>query len=144
MPWYEVHPLDQRIELIQAHATDIFSVAELSERLGISRKTANKWIHRYAVCGVSGLAETSRAPHSCPHQTPFCIERALIGLRRRHRHWGPRKLLVVLAREYPLMAERLPVAGIAGEMLKRAGLVERRRPAFDVILEPGEESTGCL
>ena len=140
MTWKEVCPLEQRIELIQAHATGLFSVVELSERMGISRKTAYKWIHRYAVSGVSGLAEMSRAPLSCPHQTPFCIERALIALRRRHRHWGPRKLLVVLAREYPLMAERLPAASTAGEMLKRAGLVERRRRR----IRPGDHGSVAL
>ena len=127
MPWKEVCPLDQRIELVKAHESGLYSVVELSLRLGISRKTAYKWLHRYAASGLSGLAEMSRAPHSCPHQTPSYIEQALIALRRRHRHWGPRKLLVVLAREYPLIAERLPAASTAGEMLKRAGLVERRR-----------------
>lgn len=140
MPWKEVRPLDQRIELIQSHATGLFSVVELSEQLGISRKTAYKWIHRYETSGLPGLTEMSRAPHSCPHQTPSHIERALIGLRRRHRLWGPRKLLVVLAREYPLMAERLPAASTVGEMLKRAGLVEKRRRRY----RPGDHGSVSL
>jgi putative transposase len=140
MPWKEVHPLDQRMELVKAHESGLFSVVELSERLGISRKTAYKWIHRYAAIGVSGLAEISRAPHGCPHQTPPYIEQALIALRRRHRTWGPRKLLVVLAREYPLMAERLPAASTVGEMLKRAGLVERRRRR----IRPGDHGRVAL
>jgi putative transposase len=127
MPWKEVRPLDQRMELIEAYESRLFSVVELSERLGISRKTAYKWIHRYETSGVPGLTELSRAPHSCPHQTASHIEEALIALRRRHRHWGPRKLLVVLAQERPFLAERLPAASTAGEMLKRAGLVEKRR-----------------
>ena len=127
MPWKEVRPMDQRLELIGARASGLFSVTDLCEQFGISRKTAYKWINRYKTIGVWGLAEKSRAPHSCPHQTPSKIEEALIALRRRHRTWGPRKLLVVLAQEYPLLAERLPAASTAGEILKRAGLVEPRR-----------------
>src|SRR5258708_1543555 len=138
MPWKEVHPLDQRKELIKTYETGLFSVMELSEQFGISRKTAYKWIHRYAECGPPGLTEQSRAPHSCPHQTPSYIEQALIRLRRRHRLCGPPKLLVVLSQEYPLIAERLPAASTAGEMLKRAGLVEKRRRR----IRPGDH--GCV
>src|SRR5438477_7087431 len=106
MPWKEVHPLDQRNELIKAYETGLFTVMELSEQFGISRKTAYKWIHRYETNGLGGLAELSRAPHGCPHKTPTYLEQALIALRRRHRLWGPRKLLVVLAQQYPAMKEK--------------------------------------
>lgn len=127
MPWKEVHPLDQRKELIEAYESGLFTVMELSEQFGISRKTTYKWIQRYESNGLPGLAELSRAPHGCPHKTPSYIEQALIALRRRHRLWGPRKLLVVLAQQYPAMKENLPAASTVGDMLKRAGLVERRR-----------------
>ena len=86
MPWKEVHPLDLRRELIKAHESGLFTVMELSEQFGISRKTAYKWINRYAESGLPGLAEVSRAPHSCPHRTSSQIERLLIAWRRRHRH----------------------------------------------------------
>ena len=129
MPWEEVHPLDQRKELIKAFESGLFTLVELSEQFGISRKTAYKWIQRYETTGLPGLVELSRAPHGCPHKTPAYIEEALLGLRRRHRTWGPRKLLVVLAQQYPSLAEsgKLPAASSVGDMLKRAGLVEKRR-----------------
>jgi putative transposase len=127
MPWKEVHPLDQRVELINAYESGCFTVVELSEQFGISRKTAYKWIHRHETKGLSGLAELSRAPHNCPHKTSKHIEEALIALRRRHRLWGPRKLLLVLSRQYPSIADTLPAASSVGDMLKRAGLVEKRR-----------------
>lgn len=127
MPWKEVRPLDQKVELVEAHASGLYTVSELCERLGVSRKTAYKWIERYALLGLAGLVERSRAPHACPHHTPRYIEEAFIALRRRHRLWGPKKLLVVLAQEQPMMAERLPAASTVGDILKRAGLVERRR-----------------
>lgn len=127
MPWKEVHPLDQRIELIKAYESGCFTVMELSEQFGVSRKTAYKWIHRNEAEGLAGLVELSRAPHGCPHKTPAYIEKELVALRRKHRLWGPRKLLVVMAKRYPSLADKLPAASTVGDMLKRAGLVERRR-----------------
>jgi putative transposase len=127
MPWKEVHSLDQRRELIKTYESGLFTVMELSEQFGVSRKTAYKWIHRFEASGLPGLVEQTRAPHKCPHRTPSYIEDALLGLRRRHRLWGPRKLLVVLVQQYPSMKEKLPAASTVGDMLKRAGLVERRR-----------------
>jgi len=127
MPWKEVHPMDQRVELIKAYESGCFTVVELSEQFGISRKTAYKWIHRHEAKGLSGLAELSRAPRNCPHKTSKHIEEALITLRRRHRLWGPRKLLWKLGQQYPSMADTLPAASTVGDMLKRAGLVEKRR-----------------
>ena len=54
--------------------------------------------------------------------------------RKRHPHWGPRKLLHHLSehpprelREILLGGGRLPAASTAGDILKRAGLVEPRR-----------------
>src|SRR5256885_1945235 len=125
MPWKEVHPLDQRNELIEFYESGLFTVVELSEQFGISRKTAYKWINRYATNGLPGLSELSRAPHRCPHKTPAYIEQEVIALRRRHRLWGPRKLLATLAQQYPPMKEKLPAASTAGDMLKRAGLVQK-------------------
>ena len=83
MPWEEVHPLDRRIELIKACESGCFTVVELAEQFCVSRKTAYKWIHRHEANGPAGLAELSRAPHSCPHRTPAYIENELLALRRR-------------------------------------------------------------
>jgi len=46
-----------------------FSVTELSERHGVSRKTAYKWIGRYKAEGPDGLLDRSRRPQYCPQAT---------------------------------------------------------------------------
>jgi putative transposase len=140
MPWREVHPMDQRVELIKAYESGCFTVVELSEQFGVSRKTAYKWINRHETNGLPGLAELSRAPHGCPHKTPKHIVEALIALRRRHRLWGPRKLLCKLAQQYPSIADTLPAASTVGDMLKRAGLVEKRRRR----IKPGDHGSVAL
>ena len=47
MPWLETEPVKERKKLIVEWLCGDFSVTELSERHGVSRKTAYQWIGRY-------------------------------------------------------------------------------------------------
>ena len=64
MPWQETLLMDQRVQFIADDQRDLFDVADLARRFGISRKTAYKWIERYEVAGPSGLGDRSRRPIS--------------------------------------------------------------------------------
>ncbi len=70
--------------------SDQFTISELCEQFGISRKTGHKWIGRYAQFGSAGLAERSRAPKNVPQRTEALIERLIVTERRLHPTWGPR------------------------------------------------------
>src|SRR5262245_29014120 len=70
MPWHETEPVKERHQFIAEYLSGLYRVSELCARFGISRKTAYKWIARYAQASFDGLQEHSRAPHSCPHRTP--------------------------------------------------------------------------
>ena len=81
MPWSELTTVDQRVEFIADYHRGVASVTELSHRYGISRKTAYKWLNRYAEQGQAGLEDQRRTPHSCPHRTAEPIEQALLEAR---------------------------------------------------------------
>jgi transposase-like protein len=49
---------------------------------GCSRNTVRKWTRRYQPGKPSTLAEHSKRPHHCPHQTPHGVEGAVVRLRR--------------------------------------------------------------
>jgi putative transposase len=51
MQWRERSLMDQRTQFIADYHRAVFSVVELANRFGISRKTAYKWIDRYADSG---------------------------------------------------------------------------------------------
>lgn len=108
-------------------------VKELCEEFGISRKTGYKWLERFGEGGLEGLTDRSRAPKSIPHRTEREVEELIVGERRRHPSWGPKKLGAVLEKRHGI--ERAPAVSTIGEILKRNGLIEarRRRPgAFKV------------
>ena len=56
MPWLELLPMDQRIQLVTEYQSGLFTMTELAEQYGISRKTGYKWLDRYAGAGVAGWA----------------------------------------------------------------------------------------
>jgi transposase len=72
MPWALTDPMTERARFVLAHQGGLYSVAELCQRFGVSRKTGYKWLRRFKDEGLDGLADQPRAPKRCPHKTtPF-------------------------------------------------------------------------
>lgn len=125
MPWSETTVTTGRVCFISDLESNLFTMTEVCERHGISRKTGYKWAERFVAEGVDGLKDRSRAPNSCPHRTEERVVEALLKARKEHPRWGPRKLLAVLSRRKPKW--RWPAPSTAGDILKRNGLVKPRR-----------------
>ena len=73
-----------------------------------------------------------------PHQTASQVTEALLEARRRHPHWGAKKLLKIVSRRHPYW--EWPARSTACDILKRHGLVPktRRRPRLG---HPGRPDT---
>jgi putative transposase len=117
--------MDQRLRFVGDALRGAWTMSALCEAYGISRETGYKWLARYRAEGPAGLADRSRAPHRPGHGLDAAVAEAIVALRRRRQHWGPKKLKAHLERERPELA--WPAASTVGELLKRQGLVEPRR-----------------
>lgn len=125
MSWAERTKMDGRLQFILEHLTGDWPLSALCERHGISRPTGYKWIKRYHEEGPAGLNDRSSAPHVHGRRTADAVAEVLCALKRRHPSWGPRKLVAWLGDHH---GETIwPAASTAGEVLKRAGLVEPRK-----------------
>lgn len=125
MPWMETAPMKERMRFVADWERDLYSMVELCERYGVSRKTGYKWVERYAREGPDGLRERSRAPHHCPHRIAGDVAAAICVGRRQHPSWGPDKILHWLKRRHPEL--EMPATSTAGDLLARRGLVKKRR-----------------
>ncbi len=125
MPWMETCRMTERMEFLMTLDRGLYSMAELCERFGVSRKTGYKWLSRWADEGIEGVRDRSRRPHSSPTRTAPELEELVVEMRKAHTDWGPRKLLRVLARRYPDLT--LPARSTVAAILKRRGLIEPRR-----------------
>jgi putative transposase len=115
----------ERVAFIRAWEARVFTMKELCEHFGVSRKTGYKWVRRFQEKGLSGLQDISRAPHECPHRTPQWIVDEIVEVKRSMMRWGPKKIVSELRRERPEVD--WPAVSTAGAILKRAGLVKKRR-----------------
>jgi putative transposase len=122
MTWKGVTVSEQRQRFIEDYLLNYYSITELAERFGISRRTAHKWINRFKRNGQSGLHEQSRRPQSCPWQTDAAIVQELVKLRKAHPRWGPKKLLDIMQLEDP--GRQLPSISTAARILAREGLIK--------------------
>ena len=52
MPWRQTCTVDQRVALVAEWLHDEWTMTELAERYGVSRKTAYKWVERYEAAGA--------------------------------------------------------------------------------------------
>ena len=130
MPFKETCPVEERIAMFRDYDTGAFSVSEVAARHGVSRETFYVWQRRRASGDPRWFEEHSRAPSSRPHTTSVVDANAIIGVRRRFPHFGPKKIRAWLAEKQPQLD--WPAASTIGDILTRAGLVEarrRRRPA---------------
>lgn len=125
MPWSETNCMEQRARFVLEALQKRFSMSELCERYGVSRKTGYKWIQRYHREGVSGCNSRARIPQSHPNATDPRIVARVVKWRRKYPSWGARTLRGFLVDEYPNTA--WPCPSTIGEIFKRYELVRRRR-----------------
>src|SRR5271163_1444919 len=125
MPWREICSMDEKIRLMAALSAAQESVSELCADFGISRKTAYKWWRRYLESGAAGLKEHSHAPQVVPWAISQAQTEAIVGLRRAHPSWGPRKLRARLEQCAP--GQSWPAPSTIGELLRRQQLSQPRK-----------------
>jgi transposase InsO family protein len=125
MPFRETCAMEERILMLTEYDRGHWSVSELCRRHGISRETFHVWRARRASGEPDWFKDRSHATRACPHRTPSDKEEAIIAARRQFPHLGARKLLPVLQRRFG--GTDWPAASTIGDILDRAGLVEKTR-----------------
>ena len=124
MPWKETDVWEQRFRFIEEWKSEDWTLAELCREFGVTRKTGYKWVERYEACGVEGLRDESRAPHTHPHAVGDEMEQRITALRGQHPLWGARKIHRVLERDG---ADPVPAESTIGSILKANGLTVPRK-----------------
>jgi len=137
MPWKPDTLMEKRLELVSLAVSGEFSVSELAQRFGVSCKTAHKWIKRYKEGGAANLCDRSRAPKSSPQRTAAEVERLIVRIRRKRPSWAGKKIRELLERDHGV--ERPPAVSTIDEILKRHGLVKKRRRRPGVYRVQNEE-----
>jgi putative transposase len=123
MPWKETTIVGERQKLVKSVLRGEQSVTDWCRDYGISRKTAYKWLRRFNEGGPRALSDRSRRPRRVPLQMARKWIERMGRVRRRHRHWGPRKIQTCLVRQYGQAPATITIA----RWLRRLQLVAPRR-----------------
>lgn len=132
MPWKETCCMKERMEMVSLFRTGRYTVSGLARRFGVSRKTAHKWLGRYAREGVLGLDERSRAPYRRPRATPTPVVLAVLRAKEAHPTWGPAKLLAT-PEESSEVVRAWPAVSTRGRILALHDMVTHRRRRRRVV-----------
>ncbi len=125
MPWKDMSIMDARIEFINEFLSGAWTMSGLCREFGISRTLGYRYLERFELHGLEGLADCSSATEVHPNQTPAPLEQAIIALRQEHPNWGAEKILVILKDQNPAL--QWPSISTGNEILKRNGLITPRR-----------------
>lgn len=133
MPWTKTDAMTERTKFVLEwyrrwdEGEGRLNMAALCRAFGISRETGYVWVRRFRDAGnkVAALAERSRRPKTNPRQVSASMEDGLVRLKKHYPYWGPRKLKAWLEARRP--DQEFPAASTIGEVLKRNGLVRKRR-----------------
>jgi len=101
MPSVETCRTGERIRMLKDWEGGNWSVAELCRRYGACRDTFYAWQGWRASGAAAWFVDRPPAARHCPHRTEAAVAQAIVALRRRFPHLGPRKLLALLARDAP-------------------------------------------
>jgi transposase InsO family protein len=124
MTWKEMSPKMLKMEFLADWRKNDDSMVSLCRKHGISPKTVSKLIARWRDEQEGALIEHSRAPKSHPNATPEPVRQAIIGLRMKHKGWGPKKLRKFLQKYAGHI--QWPALSTFGEILAREGLTASR------------------
>jgi putative transposase len=131
MVWRETGIMDERLRFIVDCLSREETMTAVCERFGISRKIGYKWLGRYREFGPEGLHDLPRAPLNHGRATAADLVERIVALKEARPAWGPKKIIGRLKREAP--SRPWPAISTAGEILKRHGLVGRRRGRWRAV-----------
>lgn len=123
MPWKNVSVEQQRWRFVCAVEAGGSSFALCCRRAGVSRTTGYKWWWRFEQ-GERCFADCSHRPGN-PRGYKQCWHDRVIGLRRRRRRWGARKLQWALQQRWP--ATNVPSTRTIHRWLHAEGLTRRNK-----------------
>jgi transposase InsO family protein len=125
MPWKVKSSMSLRQDFVAFARQPEANISALCRRLGISRKTAYKWLGRARDCPVEKMSEClmdrSRRPLNSPGRTDSGMEQSVLELRIKHPAWGARKLK---RRLEDLGHLQVPARSTVNGILQRHGLID--------------------
>lgn len=136
MAWHDTDREAERLKFFNEWKKNRYSMTELCNRYGISRKTGYKFISRICEEGITAKRDRSRARLTHPNITKRDIIDDVLEIKNKHIHWGPAKIRDYLKINTTNLV--IPAVSTLSNILKQHGLVKARkkRPRIPPYTQP--------
>jgi len=118
--------MEERVKFIMEVLDGTYSMVELCNYYGISRKTGYKWLSRYRQGDIEALHNRSRKPHSHPYEISHQVKDSILAIKERFPKWGAPKIRSRLERIHPAWVS-YPAISTIGLFLHKQGLTHPRK-----------------
>jgi len=120
--------MSERLDFVKACLDRTEHVVRICDRFGISEKTGQKWLKRFKEGGLDALEDRSHAPLTHKGRITPDVRDRIIALKKKYPLYGPEKIHDWLEIHEPReTGMRWPAVSSVGELLKRSGLVRKKR-----------------
>jgi putative transposase len=128
VPWRDISPMSERLDFVKACVDRTEHITRVCDRFGISEKTGQKWLKRFKEDGPDALEDRSHAPLTHKGRITTEVRDRILALKKKYPLYGPEKIHDWLVLHEPRESDmRWPAVSSIGELLKRSGLVRRKR-----------------
>jgi transposase InsO family protein len=131
MPWKDITVANEKEKFMALYEMGKFSMTELCDHFGISRKSGYNIKKIYEEHGPEAFSGLSKAHKSHPLKTPEEIENRIVELKGLYPNWGGKKFHTMLLDDYEESC--VPSITTVNGILKRHGLVKPRRVRINRI-----------
>lgn len=125
MPFKEETMFSQKQKFLALYETSKFTMTELCRDFGISRRTGYNILEIFKEHGEEGLKGLSKSHKTHPLTTPEEVANDIVLLRKKHRHWGAKKIRHLLLDKWE--DEAVPSLTTVNLIMKKNGLVLPRK-----------------
>lgn len=101
MTWRLTKVEELREYLVKSYISNLYSMSELCEECGVSRKTGYKWYHRYLEGGTAALEDLPKAPKCANKKYSEKVMLMALELKQQHPKYGPKKIYALLCKKHP-------------------------------------------
>jgi transposase InsO family protein len=120
--------MSERLDFVRACVDRTEHIVRICDRFGISEKTGQKWLKRFKEGGLDALEDRSHAPLTHKGRITSEVSSRILALKKKYPLYGPEKIHDWLEVHEPRGAGlHWPAVSSIGELLKRSGLVRKKR-----------------
>ena len=101
------YPYEFRLQIVRLYLEEGYNTSVLREQFGVSNHSVHRWAKAYRQQGAEGLVP--KLPPGARPKLTEAVKKRIVGVKRSHPEYGPRRIAAVLKRFFLVSASATSV-----------------------------------